>query len=383
MVSVKQYEDDYCLVKQNSAFELSECPRDPLRGIKFPLYCFGSLPAKGNDDSYGGTSCTVEEEQSLLDCLLLSQWEDRSWKGLLKYDVTNCETKFISGSLKFIAQLSEGWSPNCFTECVENKILLPFDPFKFNCMKTLGEELLFCVASGENASSELITSSMVPNDGNLIILNATPVEYGHIFIIPRDFYYLPQFLDARSLEMAAQVAIDINNSSFRVFYDYHASSRVNHLYFQACYYANPLPVEHVPVVPVTGNWQKSGIQICEVSDYPIKALLFKAEENFKILVTIVSEICCSLQRQNIAFSLLISECGMKMVLFPQVHTSSASVCNLSAWECGGHFVYRSRHDFDLANEETVVERLAAISLQSKSFQAVKQLSCSIASQRAS
>lgn len=44
-----------------------------LSGIKFPLYCFGSLPAKGNDDSYGGTSCTVDEEQGLLDCLLLSQ----------------------------------------------------------------------------------------------------------------------------------------------------------------------------------------------------------------------------------------------------------------------------------------------------------------------
>ncbi|XXG65964.1 hypothetical protein AAC387_Pa05g3537 [Persea americana] len=88
-LAVKQYKDDCCLVKQNSSSQLSECPRVPLRGIKFPLYCCGSLPAIGNDDSYGGTSCTVEEEQSLLDCLLLSQWEDRLWKGLLKYDVTN------------------------------------------------------------------------------------------------------------------------------------------------------------------------------------------------------------------------------------------------------------------------------------------------------
>lgn len=42
--------------------------------------------------------------------------------------------------------------------------------------------------------------------------------------------------------MAAQVAIDINNSSFRVFYDYHASSRVNHLYFQVAIYPSLLTI---------------------------------------------------------------------------------------------------------------------------------------------
>lgn len=60
--------------------------------------------------------------------------------------------------------------------------------------------------------------------------------------------------------------------------------------------------------------------------------------------------------------------------------SSADACNLSAWECGGHFVFRARRDFDLASEESLVKRLAAISLDSEGFQAVKQMSCSIASE---
>ncbi|RWR85813.1 GDP-L-galactose phosphorylase 1-like protein [Cinnamomum micranthum f. kanehirae] len=384
MVSVKQFDDDYCLLKQNSGSELSKCSGVPWRGIGngIPLYCLGTQPVRGND-AYRASSCHAEEEQSLLDSLLLAQWEDRAWKGPLKYDVTNCEMKFISGSRKLIAQLNEEWNSNYFPELAEYNVLRSFDHFKFNCMKTFREELLFCVARGEKAKSELITSTILPNDANLVILNANPVEYGHVFIVPINFYNPPQFLDLRSLELAAQFAIDINNCSFRVFYDYHASLRVNSSYFQACYFANPLPVELVPVVPVIGNWQERGIHIFEVSDYPVKTLMFKGKDNFKMLVALVSEICSSLQDQQIPFNLLISECSTKIFLFPQVRASSADACNLSAWECGGHFVFRARQDFDLASEESLVKRLAAISLDSEGFQAVKQMSCSIASELSS
>lgn len=87
---------------------------------------------------------------------------------------------------------------------------------------------------------------------------------------------------------------------------------------KACYFANPLPVELVPVVPVIGNWQERGIHIFEVSDYPVKTLMFKGKDNFNMLVALVSEICSSLQDRQIPFNLLISECSTKMFLFPQV-----------------------------------------------------------------
>lgn len=375
MVSIKQFEEDYCLSRHNSSSELTKCSGVPFRGnlsgIRIPLYLFGYQPAKGNDAS-GVFSCTTEEEHSLLDSLLLAQWEVCSWKGLLKYDVTCCESRVINGSRKFIAQLNVGWNSCCLAGH-------PLDPFQFDSMKFLVDELLFSVTGGEKANSELIPSAVVPNDANLIFLNANPVEYGHVFIKPSEFNHLPRFLDARSLEMAARVAVEINNYSFHVFYDFHPSSRVNHLLFQACYFANPLPVENVPAVSITGDWQEGWIHICEVLDYPIKALLFKGNGNFRMLAAVVAEICSSLLDHNTPFSLLISECGMQIFLFPQVDTTSTVVCNLSAWECAGHFVFKARCDFDLATEETYVKRLAAASLDYEGFQAVKQLSCRVAS----
>ncbi|XXG65962.1 hypothetical protein AAC387_Pa05g3536 [Persea americana] len=72
---------------------------------------------------------------------------------------------------------------------------------------------------------------------------------------------------------------------------------------------------------------------------------------------------------------------MKMFLFPQVHASSASVCNLSAWECG---VTLSTDQGTILTWPTRrLLCLAAKLLQSKGFQVVKQLSSCIASKRAS
>lgn len=91
----------------------------------------------------------------------------------LKVDMT---LQFISGSRKLIAQLNEEWNSNYFPELAEYNVLQSFDHFKFNCMKTFREELLFCVARGEKAKSELITSTILPNDASLVILNVSFIQ---------------------------------------------------------------------------------------------------------------------------------------------------------------------------------------------------------------
>lgn len=57
-----------------------------------------SLPA----GDFGGIS------GSLVDTLLISEWEERAEQGLFRYDVTACPTKVVPGAYGFIAQLNEG-----------------------------------------------------------------------------------------------------------------------------------------------------------------------------------------------------------------------------------------------------------------------------------
>lgn len=47
-------------------------------------------------------------QRSLLDALLLGEWEDRAEAGLFRYDVTACPTKLVPGSYGFVAQCNEG-----------------------------------------------------------------------------------------------------------------------------------------------------------------------------------------------------------------------------------------------------------------------------------
>lgn len=64
-----------------------------------------------------------------------------------------------------------------------------------------------------------------------LLFKGTPIEYGHIFLMPCGFKSLPQFLDARSLEMIIRMAIEVNNCSFRVFFD-NIMPGASHPYFQ-------------------------------------------------------------------------------------------------------------------------------------------------------
>jgi GDP-L-galactose phosphorylase len=86
---------------------------------------------------------------------------------------------------------------------------------------------------------------------------------------------------------------------------------------QACYFANTLPVESASTVPVYDMKTRSGVCVYETVDYPLKALVFSSN-NANALVNVVSEACLTLRENNTAHSLMISNSGSNVFLFPQV-----------------------------------------------------------------
>lgn len=59
----------------------------------------GRVPSPPSSDGGGN---------SLLDTVLLAEWEDRAEQGLFRYDVTACPTKMVPGAYGFVAQFNEG-----------------------------------------------------------------------------------------------------------------------------------------------------------------------------------------------------------------------------------------------------------------------------------
>lgn len=70
------------------------------------------------------------------------------------------------------------------------QVMQPFDPAKFNFRKALQKEILYQVERGEEASySEAAT---VGPDPNLVFINISPIDYGHVLLVPRVMSDLPQ-----------------------------------------------------------------------------------------------------------------------------------------------------------------------------------------------
>ncbi|XP_065847038.1 GDP-L-galactose phosphorylase 2-like [Euphorbia lathyris] len=369
MVTIKPLDNN--LLSKHATEQLGR-PHFCSQGTKIPNYCFGTQYLVGNE----GLSCMSEEEQTLLDSLLLAQWEGGMWKGHFRYDVTASEIKIVGGRRKFLAQLNDR-NTVCSQYPEKSRICHQEDLHAFDLTKQC-EELLFCITNSDKANSELIPSADVPNTAIFIMINVNPIEYGHIFLVPHGFdnlYLAKGGRMSRILEMVERIAIEINNFSFHLFYDYPGPTS-SQLEFQACYFPELLPVERMPVDLLFGDRCRR-ISISTVLDYPIKTLIFESNCNFKILVEVLAETISFLLDEGISYNLMISDHGKKIFLFLQAQTFS-SYC-ISAWECGGYFLFRSRQEFDQVTEADLLKRLTSVSLDDESFVAVKQICCGIVS----
>lgn len=181
----------------------------------------------------------------------------------------------------------------------------------------------------------------------ILIKQVSPIEYGHVLLIPRVLDCLPQRIDHKSLLLALQTATEAANPYFRLGYNsLGAFATINHLHFQvtelskitecsplyivilieifswleqAYYLAMPFPIEKAPALKITTT--NSGVKISKLLNYPVRGLLFEGGNTIKDLSDTVSDASVCLQNNNIPFNILISDSGKQIFLLPQVKSS--------------------------------------------------------------
>lgn len=363
-----------------------------LPGSRLPLFKFPRrLHFPSSAGSLADVDHAMEKSEALktpdfLDMVILAQWEDCAARGLFRYDVTACETKVLPGEYGFIAQLNEGrHSKKRPTEFRVDQVLQPFDPAKFNFNKAAKEELLFCFECGELQDAEFFTGTAVGDGTNAVIINVSPIEYGHVLLVPRIVDQIPQRIDMDSLQLALNMSVEANNPYFRIGYNsLGAFATINHLHFQAYYLAVPFPVERAPTTALVSRKHNKGVRISELSDYPVKGLVFESAGSLQELAMSVAKVCCILQDKNIPYNLLIADCGSRIYLFPQCYAERQACgkvdkklletqVNPAVWEISGHIVLKRKEDYEKATEDYAWRLLAEVSLDADSFQAVKNM----------
>ncbi|WOL02364.1 hypothetical protein Cni_G11083 [Canna indica] len=389
MLSIKRVPTVLSNYQEERAIELIGCGRNCLGkcclpASELPLFAFKNDP-RPKASSFGTDELPPD---FFLNTLLLGQWEDRMNRGLFRYDVSACETKVIPGEHGFIAQLNEGRHlKKRPTEFRVDRVLQAFDPAKFNFTKVGQEEVLFRfeAAGGDKSLFDENAGVEAGNSPTVVAINVSPIEYGHVLLIPRVLDCLPQRIDNESFLLALRMAAEAGSPYFRLGYNsLGAFATINHLHFQAYYLAVPFPVEKAPTekIPIAEGQSKGGVKVSRLMNYPVRGLVYEGGNNLKDLADVVANSCIWLQTNNVPFNVLISDSGRKVFLFPQCYAEKQALgevsqelletqVNPAVWEISGHIVLKRKKDYEEASEEYAWRLLAEVSLSEERFQEVK------------
>lgn len=336
-----------------------------------------SPPTSDSDDA-------APEPQSAFDRILLGQWEERAERGLFRYDVTACKTRVLDGDFGFIAQLNEGRAQKKRpTEFRVDLVCQDFDEGKFNFTKAGDEEVLFAFQPVKGGDFGYVNSADCGRSPNLLVINVSPIEYGHVLLVPRVMDLLPQQIRPDLLLLALQMAVESRNPYYRVGYNsLGAYATINHLHFQAYYLAAPFPIERAPTRKLTHTDAKrkssDEVVVERTVRFPVRSLVFHVGKNLNSLAEAVGNACEKLQARNIPFNLLIADRGARVFLIPNLFSKRMAEgkvpeeiietgINPAVFEISGHLLYKTKEDYYPATQQSAWELLAQASFSEEEF----------------
>mmetsp|Transcript_32385 Transcript_32385/g.91756 ORF Transcript_32385/g.91756 Transcript_32385/m.91756 type:complete len:450 (-) Transcript_32385:123-1472(-) len=329
--------------------------------------------------------------RSALDGILTTEWDKRQEQGLFRYDVARCESKKLPGKWGFIAQCNEGrGSKKRATEYRIDQVVQEFESAKFNFTMALQKEVLFVFDMGSQKSTgDEYQLKPVVKSPSLVFINVSPIEYGHVLLVPSVLDCLPQQATPDTVLTCLAFVKASQNPYFRAgFNSLGAYGTINHLHFQAYYLHAPFPIERALTRPVDHSLSKKrrfhDIVVNELVDYPVRALVFEAGDNLQDLADAVGTACQRLAAVNQPHNLIFADEGARVFLIPQCFAERQvkgeipqdvleSQVNPAAFEIAGHIPLKRAQDYISVTEESTIELLAAASLPDNRFKEVVSL----------
>lgn len=334
---------------------------------------------------------SVESERSVFDQALLARWDTALEDGLFRYDVTSCPTRTVEGRHGFVLQCNVGRAQSKRpTEFSADRVCQDFDAAKFNFTKAKQSELVFQFETCKMHTSPSMTSfdeqaePVKPKASpNCVLINVSPIEYGHVLLVPRILDCLPQRVDRHVVHLALHMAAESGNKHFRLgFNSLGAYATINHLHFQGYYLYQDFPVELAATRPIADAGH--GVVISETVDYPVRLLVVESSaQKFKHLAGVLASICCRFQEQNLPFNILICDSGRRVFVVPQRFSRAVAngevpqdildtQVNPAVFEICGHVVLKRDTDYLDFDEGKACRLLAQASLSEHDFAEVKE-----------
>ncbi len=328
-------------------------------------------------------------QPSAFEARALAAWDAAERAGLFRYSVAeDTETRVLPGPYSFVAQVNEGRATKKRpTEFRVDRVIQPFDPAKFNFQKAAQNEVLFALDfDPQLRHAAFHPRAPVGREGapspHLVFINVSPIEYGHLLLVPSATESLPQVVRPQDLGLALHMVAAADNPFFRVgFNSLGAYATINHLHFQGYFLPHSFPCERAPVRPL---FRRGNVAVGRLEDYPVNGVVFEASNCLDELAQVAGSFCARLSTANVPHNLMIFDRGARVMVFPQCFAEKQARgevpedvletgVNPACFEIAGHIVYKRQEDYVHASQEAACRLLAEVSLPEARFAQVLSL----------
>ncbi|KAE8618134.1 hypothetical protein XENTR_v10009281 [Xenopus tropicalis] len=329
---------------------------------------------------------------SPFDKALQSKWEEKMNEGLFRYPLRNVQTKILPGSVSYVAQLNIQRSINRRKPEDIWSVQQKFNPNQFNYNKIKSEEIVFQMIRSEaehSVDSHIVQGSMVNGMGSsecksgstpqgsctleckssctLVVINVSPLEFGHVLFMPDPSLCLPQILTENLMLFGMESVFLSSHPGFRVgFNSLGGFASVNHLHLHGFYLDHELLIESSCSKPLCPE-----INFHLVTHFPAPGFLFYTDgKDLKSTAQKICKVTDFLVAKNIAHNLFVTRGsnpdtgkvsedrnGIRVIIWarkPSFGAKEVSAFNVALCELAGHLPVKNQEDFISITEDSVI-----------------------------
>lgn len=345
----------------NEASYLLPPNEEEWEGLGIPDFIYGrkDLTQEGIQWPRNAPSLLDTPPPSRFDTALCSAWRQRMELGLFRYCLGELQTQTLPGAVGFVAQLNVERGVQRRRPQNIRSVRQPFDPEQFNFNRIRPGEVLFRLLR------EPSLPDVLQQEDILVVINVSPLEWGHVLLVPEPSRGLPQRLLPGALRAGLEAVLLSSHPGFRVgFNSLGGLASVNHLHLHGYYLAHRLPVEGAPSEPLDPGGHLHLLQAV-----PAPGFLFYTSGPGPDLEALISRVCQAtdyLSDHDIAHNLFVTRgappgktspssalTGVRVILWARKSSfgiKEGEAFNVALCELAGHLPVKTSQDFSSLTE---------------------------------
>ncbi|CAG5132833.1 unnamed protein product, partial [Candidula unifasciata] len=211
------------------------------------------------------------------DIELQRRWNKAMESGVFRYGIDHIVTKIIPGSKQYVGQLNTLRATERRVPQEISSVNQPFNKQAFCFTMVKPQEVIFTLQnvtphrSAERSGPHTGQQRSGPHTGqqrsgphtdeatrderHMVIVNVSPMEYGHCLLVPQIDSHRPQVLTQTGIQVAIETMLLSGHRGLRMgFNSLCAFASVNHLHFHLYYLEQELIVDYHPVRHLGGRY---------------------------------------------------------------------------------------------------------------------------------